>query len=112
MDEAVHPSFGHETEPIRVSGASGAPGGGPYIFLELQFDGARIRSAKADCNGCPAAIECSDLTVRLVTNRTPEDASKLEVSDILAILREFQGPKERYAPMAIEALRDALGKLQ
>lgn len=112
MNEADQASFGHHTEPIRVSGVSGTPGGGPYIVLELTFQNGRIASVAVDSNGCPAAIECSRLAARLVFNRTREEASGLEPSDLLLILREFQGPKERYAPMAVEALQNALRQLK
>jgi len=96
----------------RVVGVSGSPGGGPYIILELSIVNGRIFSASPDSNGCPAAIACSRLTARLVTNRTIEEAGRLEAADLLLVLRDFEGPKDRYAPMAVEALQNALRQVQ
>lgn len=101
-----------EKAPIKVVGHSGTPGEGPYIIFELTVLGQQIVSTAVDSNGCPAAIECSRLTARLVTNRSLREAGRLEAPDLLVILQGFNGPKERYAPMAIEALQSALRQLK
>jgi NifU-like protein involved in Fe-S cluster formation len=77
-------------------------------MLNLEVVSSRIVSATADSNGCPAAMACAGLTARLVNGRSVTEALRLESTDLLLLLRDFDGPKERYAPMAIEALRKAL----
>jgi len=101
-----------ETITKTLVGMSGSPGGGPYIILELTVVGQVIQSVATQSNGCPAAITCSSLTARLITNRTIEQAARLEATDLLLILKDFEGPKDRYAPMAVEALINALEQVK
>lgn len=95
-----------------VVGVAGSPGGGPYIILKLTIMNGRIVAASAESNGCLAAMMCSSLTARLIVNRSLAQASRLDASDLLVFLKDFVGPKERYAPMAVQALNDALGKVE
>jgi NifU-like protein involved in Fe-S cluster formation len=110
MTEGHHP-VDFMASAVTFEGVSGSPGDGPYIILRLRLVGERIAGVEADSNGCPAAMTCAGLTARLVSQRSIEEAKRLEAADLLLLLRDFEGPKERYAPMAVEALSNALSQI-
>jgi NifU-like protein involved in Fe-S cluster formation len=90
------------------TGLSGSPGEGPHVKIWLVIERGKILRASYDTHGCPSSIAAASMLAQILIGRDVEKAKFLTEGDLLLILGGLPEGKERFAGMAIEALRMAL----
>ena len=89
-------------------GVGGSPGGGPYVQLWVRLEGAEVRAATYECNGCPSSIAAASMAAAILKGRTVEQALRITDSDLLLLLGGLPEGKEYYTELAAAAIHDAL----
>jgi len=98
---------------LKVMGHAGrTPGQGPYAEIFLTCIDGIVKEATYKTYGCPACDTCSGVVCALVTNRNV--AQGWEINE--KIIEERVGPlprsKRHCYGLAVDALEDALDKLE
>jgi NifU-like protein involved in Fe-S cluster formation len=87
-------------------GVSGSPGEGPYVELWLEVREGTIRRAAYRTHGCPSSVAASSLLCQLAAGREMAKMMELTGDELLLVLGGLPEGKERFAHMAVEALRN------
>jgi nitrogen fixation NifU-like protein len=95
--------------PDRV-GEAADPKHGDTVTLFLKLEGERVAEASFLASGCGPTIVCGEAVAELIQGKHLDEAAKLDVGDILALLETLPANKHRCATLAVQALKDALGK--
>ena len=76
------------------------------LYFKLQKD--IIKQATFETFGCVSAIVCSSVLTELVIDKSIEQALKLKVEDIVAVVDQLPVGKEHGAELALKALAEAV----
>lgn len=93
-------------------GVSGSPGGGPYVEIWTVIENGTILDAAYRTHGCPSSVAASSMTCHLAAGKPVGFAELLTPEDLLVVLGGLPDGKERFARMAVEALRDSVKKVK
>ncbi len=96
---------------LEVEGASGTRGGGRYVILRLFVADGHIQDCSFESNGCPFAHLAVGGLVTFIKGRRPEQAALVDPTDLLLLIGGLPDGKGYYADMAVEALQNAVAKL-
>ena len=92
-------------------GQQGFRGEGAFMSVALCVQAARIREARFETYGCPAAIACGSWLMKWVEDKTVSQALALEAVELNLALGGLPLGKEHCAELTIGALRCALREL-
>lgn len=92
-------------------GLSGSPGDGPYVELWLEVRNGTIDRAAYRTHGCPSSVAASSLLCRLSAGRELEKIQALTGDELLLVLGGLPEGKERFAFMAVEAMKNVKEKV-
>lgn len=71
-----------------------------------------IHSASFYTEGCIYTVACANTLVRMIEGKSPEEASGIEVQDVVDFLETLPGKERHCAELAVNALRLALMDLK
>ena len=111
MEHFAHPRNIGALEAPDAVGQAGVPGQGNYLVLHLRGEGERIVEARYQTYGCPGTIASGSVLTEWAMGKTLAEAAALTPSELEALLGGLPLGREHCASLAVEALRDALGKL-
>jgi len=89
-------------------GVSGSPGDGPYVEVWTIMEHGLIVKAAYRTHGCPSSVAASSMVCQLAEGKTPCFADLLTAEDLIVVLGGLPEGKERFARMAVEALRKSV----
>jgi len=90
-------------------GRSGREGQGPFFVVSLKLADGKISSTSFRSLDCPWSISIGSALAKLAEGKTPAEACRLTEADIEKELGGVPRAKRHYLPLAVSALRDALG---
>jgi nitrogen fixation NifU-like protein len=111
MDHFENPRNAGRLSDADVVGQDGTPGQGPYMLLYLHLRAGRIADARFQTYGCPAAIASGSWVSQWVVGKTLEESAALEPGEVEHGLGGLPLGKEHCAPLAVNALKNALGQV-
>ncbi len=97
---------------IRVTGRAGIQGQGPFLYINVEFDGTAIQSAEYETYGCPTAMRCGQWITVWMKGRTLQAVSVIEPGDLIQVIGGVPLGKEHCADLAVGALRDVVTQLE
>jgi nitrogen fixation NifU-like protein len=95
-----------------VCGEATNPVCGDLLHLYLKVVDGKIASSSFQVQGCPPSIAAGSVLTELITGISPEEARQLKPQDITRALGTLPRNKEHCSVLAIDALRNALAKIQ
>ena len=91
-------------------GVSGSPGDGPYVEIWTRIHDGIIAQAAYRTHGCPSSVAASSMTCQLAEGKPLTFPDLLTAEDLILVLGGLPEGKERFARMAVEALRKSVEK--
>lgn len=92
-------------------GVAGSPGDGPYVELWMEVRNGTILRAAYRTHGCPSSVAASSLLCQMATGRELEKMKELSGQELLLILGGLPEGKERFAHLAVEAMKNVKEKV-
>jgi nitrogen fixation NifU-like protein len=111
-DHFLNPRNVGALEAPDAIGQVGSPGAGEFVVLHLRLQGEVIAEACFQTIGCGPAIAACSLLTEWVTGKTREQALALTSEQLIHLLGGLPPDKGFCAGLAIDALRNALGRLR
>lgn len=94
-----------------ITGLCGQPGQGPFYRITFRVEGKRFAEVAVDTYGCPWANKIAGALKGLLESVPIRNASQIGPEDIVALLGGVPRNKRELPPLAIAALKDAIGKV-
>jgi nitrogen fixation NifU-like protein len=111
LDHFNHPRNVGTLESPTAVGTEGVPGQGNYMAIHIRVEAGRITDIRYQTYGCPGAIACGSAVTELARGRTLEEAEGITRDDVDRLLGGLPLGKGHCADLAVNALRNALGKV-
>ena len=88
-------------------GCCGEPGDGPFVKFWLHVDEDMITHAAYQTHGCPSSIASASMLAQLAIGHPLNWSQEITAKDLLTILGGLPEGKEKFADMAVRALKSA-----
>ena len=111
LDHFNHPRNVGTLENPTAVGTEGVPGQGNYMVIHIRAEAGRILDIRYQTYGCPGAIACGSAVTELAKGKTLEEAKAITREDVDRHLGGLPLGKGHCADLAVNALRNALGKV-
>lgn len=111
LDHIKNPRNVGEIAGATAMGEAGNPHTGNYLKMWIKTQKNRIRRITFKAYGCAPALAAGSAVTELAKGKTTEEAGKLTDRDVLNELGGLPPERAFCAKLAIETLRNALGKL-
>ena len=112
LDHATGPhNRGAMASPSAI-GRANLGGQPPEVTVYLQVAGDAVERAKFEARGCGYTIACGSVLTEIVEGKSLEFCQTLTPAAILAELGEIPAHRRFCATLAVEALHDAVAKLE
>lgn len=89
-------------------GCCGEPGDGPFVKFWLHVEDDTIMKAAYQTHGCPSSIASASVLAQLCTGKDTSWVRQVSPEDLLVILGGLPEGKEKFAGIAVQALRATL----
>lgn len=112
MEHFSDPRHRGRIEAPHSVGRASRSGQAPFVTFYLRCDGDRIGQVSYETFGCGVSIACCSALSELVSGRTLAEASAVTADSLTMALDGIPAHKDYCAQLAVDALRDALGRLK
>jgi NifU-like protein involved in Fe-S cluster formation len=110
LDHFEHPRFAGELENATVCVDVENPACGDRLRLALRIEGEQIVGARFKAKGCVSAMACASRLAEMVTGLDLAAAGNLTREELVESLGGLPEASTHAGHLAIDALREALGK--
>jgi len=112
LDHAASPSNRGTMESPSAVGMANLGGQPPEVIVYLHVSGDTVLRATFEAHGCGYTIACCSVLTEMIEGKSVELCGTLTPAAILAVLGEIPAHRQFCAALAVQALRDAVAKLE
>ena len=111
FDHASDPQNRRTMKEPSALGRANLAGRPPEIIIYLKVAEGMVSDASFEASGCGYTIACCSVLTELAKGKTVEGCKALSAVDIFGEIGELPRERQFCAPLALEALQDAIGRI-